>query len=117
MQENSWALARYGAICQENGLVPIIEPEVLMDGCHDIERAAQVLLSLSVAVCHCVSVCLCVCLGVSMPLSLTLRCVSPDAVSWAGHGARAGVRLQGYARAGIAARRYVAGWVRAWVGE
>merc|ERR1712216_181743 len=42
VQENSWALARYGAICQENGLVPIIEPEVLMDGCHDIERAAQV---------------------------------------------------------------------------
>ena len=36
-------LARYGAICQENGLVPIIEPEVLMDGSHDIERAAQVL--------------------------------------------------------------------------
>ena len=35
-------LARYGAICQENGLVPIIEPEVLMDGSHDIERAAQV---------------------------------------------------------------------------
>ena len=31
-----------GAICQENGLVPIIEPEVLMDGNHDIEKAAQV---------------------------------------------------------------------------
>jgi fructose-bisphosphate aldolase class I len=42
VQENSWALARYGAICQENGLVPIIEPEVLMDGNHDIEKAAQV---------------------------------------------------------------------------
>lgn len=42
VQENSWALARYGAICQEQGLVPIIEPEVLIDGDHDIEKAAAV---------------------------------------------------------------------------
>ena len=28
MKENSWVLARYGAICQQNGLVPVIEPEV-----------------------------------------------------------------------------------------
>jgi fructose-bisphosphate aldolase class I len=42
VQENAWALARYGAICQANGLVPIIEPEILMDGDHDIERAAEV---------------------------------------------------------------------------
>ena len=34
---NAHALARYGAICQEAGLVPIIEPEVLMDGSHDID--------------------------------------------------------------------------------
>jgi len=36
------ALARYASICQANGLVPIVEPEVLMDGTHSIERSAEV---------------------------------------------------------------------------
>jgi len=35
---NANALARYAALCQEEGIVPIVEPEVLMDGDHDIER-------------------------------------------------------------------------------
>jgi len=35
LSTNAHALARYAAICQEQGLVPIIEPEVLMDGAHD----------------------------------------------------------------------------------
>lgn len=35
-------LARYAAICQNMGIVPIVEPEVLMDGEHDIEQAAEV---------------------------------------------------------------------------
>src|SRR5436189_4005760 len=35
---NAGALARYAALCQEGGLVPIVEPEVLMDGTHTIER-------------------------------------------------------------------------------
>ena len=39
---NAHALARYGAICQAEGLVPIIEPEVLMDGDHTIERCEEV---------------------------------------------------------------------------
>lgn len=39
---NAQALARYAALCQENGIVPIVEPEVLMDGDHDIERCAVV---------------------------------------------------------------------------
>jgi fructose-bisphosphate aldolase, class I len=39
---NAHALARYAAICQENGLVPIVEPEVLMDGNHSIERCEEV---------------------------------------------------------------------------
>jgi fructose-bisphosphate aldolase class I len=39
---NAHALARYGAICQAEGLVPIIEPEVLMDGAHTIERCEEV---------------------------------------------------------------------------
>jgi fructose-bisphosphate aldolase, class I len=36
---NAHALARYAALCQEAGLVPIVEPEVLMDGSHSIERS------------------------------------------------------------------------------
>jgi fructose-bisphosphate aldolase, class I len=39
---NAHALARYAALCQEEGLVPIVEPEVLMDGDHTIERCYQV---------------------------------------------------------------------------
>jgi fructose-bisphosphate aldolase, class I len=39
---NAHALARYAALCQEAGLVPIVEPEVLMDGTHTIERAFHV---------------------------------------------------------------------------
>jgi fructose-bisphosphate aldolase, class I len=39
---NAHALARYAALCQENGIVPIVEPEVLMDGDHSIERCEQV---------------------------------------------------------------------------
>jgi fructose-bisphosphate aldolase class I len=39
---NAHALARYAALCQEAGLVPIVEPEVLMDGGHTIERSHHV---------------------------------------------------------------------------
>ena len=39
---NAHALARYAALCQEAGLVPIVEPEVLQDGTHTIERSHQV---------------------------------------------------------------------------
>ncbi len=39
---NAHALARYAALCQEANLVPIVEPEVLMDGPHDIARCAEV---------------------------------------------------------------------------
>ena len=39
---NAHALARYAALCQEAGLVPIAEPEVLMDGTHDIQHCEQV---------------------------------------------------------------------------
>ena len=42
IEANSHALARYAALCQEAGLVPIVEPEVLMDGDHTIERAEEV---------------------------------------------------------------------------
>lgn len=37
---NAHALARYGALCQEAGMVPIVEPEVLMDGAHGIHECA-----------------------------------------------------------------------------
>src|SRR6266540_753141 len=38
---NAHALARYAALCQEAGLVPIVEPEVLMDGSHSLEESAK----------------------------------------------------------------------------
>ena len=38
---NTHALARYASLCQEAGLVPIVEPEVLMDGDHTIERSFE----------------------------------------------------------------------------
>jgi len=42
VRETAHSLARYGSICQQNGLVPIIEPEILQDGEHDIEVCAAV---------------------------------------------------------------------------
>ncbi len=47
---NAHALARYAALCQEQGLVPIVEPEILMDGSHDIERCEVVTSRLLAAV-------------------------------------------------------------------
>lgn len=45
LRANAQALARYAALCQEAGLVPIVEPEVLMDGAHTIERCAEATLA------------------------------------------------------------------------
>jgi fructose-bisphosphate aldolase class I len=42
IEANAQALARYAALCQENDIVPIVEPEVLMDGAHSIERCEEV---------------------------------------------------------------------------
>ena len=42
VQEAAWGLARYARICQEAGLVPIVEPEILIDGVHDIETTARI---------------------------------------------------------------------------
>jgi fructose-bisphosphate aldolase, class I len=42
LRANAHALARYAALCQEGGIVPIVEPEVLMDGDHDIARCEAV---------------------------------------------------------------------------
>jgi fructose-bisphosphate aldolase class I len=42
IEANAQALARYAALCQEAGLVPIVEPEVLMDGEHTLERCRKV---------------------------------------------------------------------------
>ena len=39
---NAHALARYAALCEEEDIVPIVEPEVLMDGDHDIDRCAMI---------------------------------------------------------------------------
>ncbi len=45
IESNAHGLARYAALCQEAGLVPIVEPEVLMDGDHDIQRCEDVTAS------------------------------------------------------------------------
>jgi len=42
IEANAQALARYAALCQEGGLVPVVEPEVLMDGDHTLERCSEV---------------------------------------------------------------------------
>ena len=42
IQANAQALARYAALCQEAGLVPVVEPEVLMDGEHSLDRCREV---------------------------------------------------------------------------
>jgi len=42
IEANAQSLARYAALCQEAGLVPIVEPEVLMDGDHSLERCGIV---------------------------------------------------------------------------
>ncbi|KAF5836500.1 fructose-1,6-diphosphate aldolase isoenzyme 1 [Dunaliella salina] len=42
VRESAYGLARYAAICQNAGLVPIVEPEILLDGDHDIQRCLEV---------------------------------------------------------------------------
>ena len=42
IEANAHALARYAALCQEAGLVPVVEPEVLMDGGHTMDRCCEV---------------------------------------------------------------------------
>ncbi len=42
IEANAHALARYAALCQEAGMVPVVEPEVLMDGDHSLERCGGV---------------------------------------------------------------------------
>jgi fructose-bisphosphate aldolase class I len=52
IEANAHALARYAALCQEQNIVPIVEPEVLMDGAHDIERCEHVTNSVLEEVFH-----------------------------------------------------------------
>jgi len=42
LEANAHALARYAALCQDGGIVPIVEPEVLLDGSHTVERCQEV---------------------------------------------------------------------------
>lgn len=52
IEANAEMLARYAATCQAEGIVPIVEPEVLMDGDHDIKRHAEVTEAVQHAVFH-----------------------------------------------------------------
>ena len=63
IHENAYGLARYAQICQENGLVPIVEPEILTDGEHSIETCQAVteaVLAACYKVAHlCMRACAC----------------------------------------------------------
>lgn len=52
IEANAEVLARYATICQSVGIVPIVEPEVLIDGDHTIERCAEVIEKVQHAVYH-----------------------------------------------------------------
>lgn len=52
IEANAEMLARYAAICQTEGLVPIVEPEVLIDGGHSMQRCAEVIETVLHAVFH-----------------------------------------------------------------
>jgi fructose-bisphosphate aldolase class I len=52
LEANAEMLARYAAVCQAEGLVPIVEPEVLIDGDHTIERSAEVIEAVLHTVFH-----------------------------------------------------------------
>ena len=52
LEANAEMLARYAAVCQTEGFVPIVEPEVLIDGDHDIGRSAEVIEAVLHAVFH-----------------------------------------------------------------
>ena len=52
IQANAETLARYAAICQDSGFIPIVEPEVLMDGTHSIEQCEEITERVLHAVFH-----------------------------------------------------------------
>ena len=52
IKANMHALGRYAALCQEAGIVPIVEPEVIMDGKHDINRSFEVTDTVQHALFH-----------------------------------------------------------------
>ncbi len=52
IEVNAETLARYAAVCQEQGIVPIVEPEVLLDGDHSLQRCAEATESVLHAVFH-----------------------------------------------------------------
>ena len=55
IEANAEMLARYAAVCQAEGIVPIVEPEVLMDGDHDIDRHSEVTEAVQQAVFNALS--------------------------------------------------------------
>ena len=69
---NAHALARYAALCQEAGIVPIVEPEVLMDGTHTIERASDVTGAVLQAVFDALFDQRCVCEGLLLKPNMVL---------------------------------------------
>ena len=76
IHENAYGLARYAQICQENGLVPIVEPEILTDGEHSIETC-QAVTEAVLAACYKVAH---LCLSSARDLQLHIKmCAACDA--------------------------------------
>ena len=80
---NAHALARYAALCQEQHLVPIVEPEVLMNGAHSIERCEEVTGRVLHAVFHAL---------LEQGVSLEAMLLKPGMVIAGKDGARASVQ-------------------------
>jgi fructose-bisphosphate aldolase class 1 len=55
IRQNAYTLARYAVLCQANGLVPIVEPEILTDGSHGIEVGGCV-VGMGKRICTCLDV-------------------------------------------------------------
>ncbi len=90
LEANAQALARYAALCQEAGLVPIVEPEVLMDGAHDLAGCYQVTVRTLRAVFEALAVQQVFLEGVLLKSSMVLD--GADLQQRAGVPQRAGVR-------------------------
>jgi fructose-bisphosphate aldolase class I len=79
--EAAWGLARYARICQDAGLVPIVEPEILMDGAHSIETTAAVQEKVVAAVYKACNDCGVYLEGSLLKPSMTVAGIDPPAAS------------------------------------
>jgi len=79
IEPNAYALARYAALCREEGLVPAVEPEVVMDGEHTLEQCCEVTGEVMRTVFSDRTFSLRSCLCFTSPASCGLISIRPDA--------------------------------------